>query len=153
MTEEEIKAMQAENAKLKAQMAEQAQSQNFADCTAKAEQLAKDGKILPAQVGQVASFMASLDNAETVSFADGDTTIHKTPLAFAEEIFANLPKALPDTGKTDVEQSGGVAFADNNVESITAQANKLVADAKASGQDLSFADAVAQLTVSQPDNT
>ena len=119
MTEEEIKKREAELAAREEQLKEKevsfAEASATAVATAEAKEFAGElvqaGKLLPAQEQNVVAFMASLNNEDSVSFAEGS---EKSQVAFFKEFLNGLPKAVEFseiTGDAGDEAAATASFA------------------------------------------
>lgn len=99
MTEEEIKAMQEENAKLKAEI--EAKEKMLSD--SKAAQHAADkenlkkaceGKVTESELEQILALSDSFAEGRTITLSDGDKKIEERPTQILARIFQNLPKKV-----------------------------------------------------------
>lgn len=71
-----------------------AERQRLADAQGVVDAAVKDGRLTPAQSAGLAAFMACLDPADTLEFAEGDGTRATTPDAFMREFLSRLPKQV-----------------------------------------------------------
>lgn len=148
VTPEEKAALEAENAQLKAQLADHAAAARaarikglHAEHTAFAEALVAEGKLLPAQVEVCVAALDHFNGQETpVEFGEGDA---KQPIAQAFKTFLQaLPKQV-EFG--EVAKAGEtVDFADANA--IAAAAAKYQAEQAAAGRQITTTQAVAHVT-------
>ena len=99
--------------------------------------LIAEGRVLPAERDQLLAFMEAVDDAGSVSFAEGaERPAGDVFRSFAAAVPARVPMGEMATGKT-------VDFADE--KSITVAADALVKAAADRGNSLTFAQAVSQL--------
>lgn len=142
-TPEDIqRALDARAAELDAREAAFAESQRETRIQEDAElldRLAEEGRIAPGLKAEVAAFMECLDAdpADAISFAEGAPD--ETPRDWFRKLLDAQAKPLIDFS----ERAGGeTAPQIETHQDITAAANRRIADAKAQGQTLSFAEAV-----------
>lgn len=153
MTPEEIAALQAENAAMKANAK---QTADFAeqDKTLKAREimLAKKetalevdalitaGKVLPAQKAGLVEFMASLDDSDTtVEFGEGETAKKVSPRQFMKDFLSAQPKVVDFKEHSADSKPGAV---DLTATELAAKATQYRDGLLAKGQTISFTEAV-----------
>lgn len=119
VTPEEKAALEAENAKLKQQIAERDASDKAARAAAVktnavqfCEGLVGEGKVLPAEKDTVVGLLVLAAQAQPVEFGEGDGAATDAPLVRLEGLLKALPKrvefgeiAKPETGNLAVEFS------------------------------------------------
>lgn len=79
-----------------------------------AEGLVNDGKLLPRHQEGLVAFMAGLDDADTVSFAEGDGTIEKPGATWLREFLAELPQQVDfaeHSAAGDDDEAAAASFA------------------------------------------
>ena len=108
MTEEELKAKQAELEKREAEFAEreeklatqekalaaQAETERESRLSEFCEGLVKEGKLLPAQKQPLLAALKALPVDTSVSFAEGDKTVEKSPVEALQGVFSLMPKII-----------------------------------------------------------
>lgn len=87
-------SLAAERAALEKEKAAFAEAKRLDEAKIFVGGLVKDGKVLPRDAAGLAAFMAGLDDAGTLSFAEGDKTIEKPRNQFLREFLVALPKAV-----------------------------------------------------------
>lgn len=151
VTPEEKAAIEAENARLKQQLADAEAREKAAKAAADqienaafAESLVSAGRLLPVQKDFVVSFMASVAEVGVVEFGEGDAKQSKPALQGFKGFLATLPVAVDfgeragESGKPEVDMEDGTAIA-------AAAAEFQEAEAKA-GRIVDIATAVAHVT-------
>ncbi|EJD6705173.1 hypothetical protein M0K91_RS04200 [Serratia marcescens] len=104
-----------------------------------ADGLVKAGSILPRQKTGVVEVLLSLDSAP-LSFADGETTVNKTPEELLRDVLNEKPKVVDFSEKTRQEDGAALDFADVTV--VADAANAYVAEQAQKGRTVSYTDAV-----------
>lgn len=104
-----------------------------------ADGLVKAGSILPRQKTGVVEVLLSLDSAP-LSFADGETTVNKTPEELLRDVLNEKPKVVDFSEKTRQEGGEALDFADVTV--VADAANAYVAEQAQKGRTVSYTDAV-----------
>ena len=152
MTPEQIAAMQAENAALKAKAVNFSESETAIkqrelllakrEIGLQVDDLIKQGKVLPAQKVGLIEFMASLDgDTLTVEFGEGDKAQKVSPRQFMADFLASMPKLVDFTehSKPDGKQTADDLTADE----LAKKASAYHAKQKLAGQEISFSEAMA----------
>jgi len=142
MPKEDDVQLQVREAELKRRedaMAEREAQAHRADCAAFAESLLTQGKVLPALKNGLVDFMAELEHVETIEFAEGASTSHKTPLAFMQEYLQAQPPVV-SFGELPSDDDGGVDVTD--AKALAAAAVAFQEAEAASGRKVSITDAV-----------
>lgn len=152
MTPEQIAALQAENADLKAKAVNFSESETAIkqrelalakrEIGLQVDDLVKQGKVLPAQKVGLVEFMASLDGETlTVEFGEGDKAQKVSPRQFMTDFLANQPKIIDfaEHSKGDGSQTP----ADLTAEELAKKASAYHAKQKAAGNEISFSEAMA----------
>ncbi|WP_204281281.1 hypothetical protein, partial [Serratia marcescens] len=80
-----------------------------------------------------------LDSAP-LSFADGETTVNKTPEELLRDVLNEKPKVVDFSEKTRQEDGAALDFADVTV--VADAANAYVAEQAQKGRTVSYTDAV-----------
>lgn len=153
LTPEQIAAIQAENAQLKAN-AKQAADFAEAEKNIKAREIAiakkeiglevdaliTAGKVLPAQKAGLVEFMAGLADAEqVVEFGEGDQAKKVSPRQFMRDFLAAQPKVVDFQERSPDNKPGATELTATELAAkATAYRDKLAA----SGQTISFTEAV-----------
>ncbi|MFC1042340.1 peptidase [Pasteurella multocida] len=132
LKEREQKVQTAENAQRQAE--QQAQTKAATDF---ADQLVKDGKLLPAHKAGLVEVMVKL-GSEPVSFSDGSQTITKSSLDVLKDVLN--AKAVDFAEKSGEEGKEAVDFADST--SIAKAATAYQAKQAKAGIEISMTDAV-----------
>lgn len=104
-----------------------------------ADGLVKAGSILPRQKTGVVEVLLSLDSAP-LSFADGETTVNKTPEELLRDVLNEKPKVVDFSEKARQEDGAALDFADVTV--VADAANAYVAEQAQKGRTVSYTDAV-----------
>lgn len=151
MTPEQIAAMQAENAALKAKEINFSESEKAIkqremalakrEIGLQVDDLIKQGKVLPAQKGGLVEFMASLDgDTLTVEFGEDDKAQKVSPRKFMTDFLASMPKIIDfsEHSKADGKQN----IADLTAEELAKKATAYHAKQKAAGNEISFSEAM-----------
>lgn len=148
MTPEEIAALKAENETLKASNVSFSEA---AVATAKAARTTSDtafidglvakGCVAPAHSAGLVSFMATLGASDTVSFSEG--TAAQTPLDYFK---GALSAAQPIISFSEIGAPTAQVVNGGDANAIAAGITKLVNEAAARGETLSFADASVKFT-------
>lgn len=133
----EIERREAELNARAAEFAERERQAKRAGHAAFLDQLIAEGRVLPVERERLLSFMEALDEAGTVSFAEGTEPAGEVFRSFAAAVAPRVPMGELATGET-------VDFADE--KSITVAADALVKAAADRGEALTFAQAVTQLS-------
>ena len=126
MTEEEIKAMQEENAKLKSEL--EAKEKMLSD--SKAAQHAADkenlkkaceGKVTESELEQIMALSDSFEEGRTITLSDGDKKIEERPTQILARIFQNMPKKV---------EPGILNLSDSNpkTEKVESLSKKMIAN-------------------------
>lgn len=152
MTPEQIAAMQAENAALKAKAVNFSESETAIkqrelllakrEIGLQVDDLIKQGKVLPAQKVGLIEFMASLDgDTLTVEFGEGEQAKKLSPRQFMADFLASMPKLVDFTehSKPDGKQTADDLTAEEIQKKISAYHHKQ----SAIGNHISFAEAAA----------
>jgi hypothetical protein len=139
-------AREAELQQREEAMAAREAQANRADCAAFAESLLTEGKLLPAMKDGLVDFMASLERVETIEFAEGASTSHKTPLAFMQAYLQAQPP-LVSFGELANSDGDGVDLNDGKALAMAAVEFKEAEAAK--GRDISITDAVEHIKAQQ----
>lgn len=152
MTPEQIAALQAENAALKAKEINFGESEKAIkqrelllakrEIGLQVDDLIKQGKVLPAQKVGLIEFMASLDgDTLTVEFGEGDKAQKVNPRQFMADFLASMPKLVDFTehSKADGKQTAD----DLTAQELANKASAYHAKQKAVGNDISFSEAMA----------
>lgn len=111
-----------------------------------AEQLVKDGKILPRQKAAIVELLLALPAGTTIEFAEGDDQVTKPALDTLRAFLEELPKRLDFSEKSpsEGEEEGAVSFA--APAGMTVDAHGLELHARASAYQrqhkVSYIDAV-----------
>ncbi|MGW9794822.1 hypothetical protein [Serratia sp. 121840015-1] len=103
-----------------------------------ADGLVKAGSILPRQKTGVVEVLLSLDSTP-LSFADGDTTVNKTPEELLRDVLNEKPRVV-DFNEKSGEEGDVLDFAD--VSAVADAANVYVAEQAKLGRTVSITDAV-----------
>jgi hypothetical protein len=144
----EVEALRAKAAEQEAALAQYAeaaakaqQAERLAGFRAELQELVGQGRVLPAEVPQLAAFMAALDDAEAVAeFADAEGKA-QTRLAYFRAQLRARPVAVDFT-----ERAGGAADAvDMKATELAAKARALVDKAAAEGRTINYTEAVDQV--------
>ena len=126
MTEEEIKAMQEENAKLKSEL--EAKEKMLSD--SKAAQHAADkenlkkaceGKVTESELEQIMALSDSFAEGRTITLSDGDKKTEERPTQILARIFQNMPKKV---------EPGILNLSDSNpkIEKVESLSKKMIAN-------------------------
>ncbi|MFP4733616.1 peptidase [Pasteurella multocida] len=135
LKEREQKVQTAENAQRQAE--QQAQAKAVTDF---ADQLVKDGKLLPAHKAGLVEIMVKLGN-EPVSFSDGSQTITKSSLDVLKDVLNTKPVDFSEkSGEPGEKDKDAVDFADG--ASIAKAASAYQAQQMKAGVEISMTDAV-----------
>jgi len=138
VTPEKAAQLEAENAQLKKELADNRRAAIHADHTAFAEKLVDAGKMLPAQSAVAVATLDHLATLETpVEFGEGDD---KAPLIGAFKTFLEgMPKLVEFAERATTQRAAGAAQSDRD---IAARAARYKAQRDASGQTISIAQAI-----------
>lgn len=126
MAEEEIKAMQEENAKLKAEI--EAKEKMLSD--SKAAQHAADkenlkkaceGKVTESELEQIMALSDSFAEGRTITLSDGDKKTEERPTQILARIFQNMPKKV-EPGILNLSDSS------LNTEKVESLSKKMIAN-------------------------
>lgn len=104
-----------------------------------ADGLVTAGTILPRQKAGVVEVLLSLDSAP-LSFADGDTTVNKTPEELLRDVLSEKPKVVDFSEKSRQEEGAALDFAD--VSAVATAASDYQAEQAKLGRTVSVTDAV-----------
>lgn len=104
-----------------------------------ADGLVVAGTILPRQKSGVVEVLLSLDSTP-LSFADGDTTVSKTPEELLRDVLSEKPAVVDFSEKS--RQAGGAALDFADVSAVADAANVYVAEQAKLGRTVSITDAV-----------
>ena len=104
-----------------------------------ADGLVVAGTILPRQKSGVVEVLLSLDSTP-LSFADGDTTVSKTPEELLRDVLSEKPAVVDFSEKSRQEEGAALDFAD--VSAVADAANVYVAEQAKLGRTVSITDAV-----------
>lgn len=151
MTPEQIAALQAENAALKAKEVNFSENEKTIkqrelvlakrEIGFQVDELIKQGKVLPAQKVGLVEFMASLDGETlTVEFGEGDKAQKVSPRKFMTDFLANQPKIIDFTEHS--RGDGSQSIADLTAEELAKKAAAYHAKQKAAGNEISFSEAM-----------
>lgn len=83
---------------------DQEQVQRQQDIAAFADQLMDDGKLLPRDRDGLVAFMAGLEDSDTVSFADGETTVSKPSGEWLRDFLQGLPQQVDFAERSGAEE-------------------------------------------------
>ncbi|MGB0747175.1 MAG: hypothetical protein ACPGO3_00370 [Magnetospiraceae bacterium] len=119
-----------------------AERQAVAAAQADLSGLVKTGKVLPAEVEGLASFMAKLDDKEVISFAEGEDG-KATPRAFFKGFLNGLPKRVD---YSEVAAPDGGDGGKPSPQEVARKARDYVSDQRAKGNAVSYSEAVAHVT-------
>ncbi|MGM7653592.1 hypothetical protein [Serratia marcescens] len=117
---------------------EAAAAQRRTDIASFADGLVTAGQLLPRQKNTVVELLVSLAN-EPISFADGSTTVSKTPEELLRSVLSEKPKLL-DFSEKSGEEGDVLDFAD--ASAVADAANVYVAEQAKLGRTVSITDAV-----------
>ncbi|MEM5445739.1 hypothetical protein [Serratia marcescens] len=117
---------------------EAAAAQRRTDIASFADGLVTAGQLLPRQKNTVVELLVSLAN-EPISFADGSTTVSKTPEELLRSVLSEKPKLL-DFSEKSGEEGAVLDFAD--ASAVADAANIYVAEQAKLGRTVSITDAV-----------
>ncbi|TQI78706.1 hypothetical protein FHU10_1253 [Serratia fonticola] len=120
------------------QQKDAAAAQRRTDITSFADGLVTAGQLLPRQKNTVVELLVSLAN-EPISFADGSTTVSKTPEELLRSVLSEKPKLL-DFSEKSPEQDNPLDFAD--VTTVADAAAAYQAEQAKLGRTVSTTDAV-----------
>lgn len=172
MTPEEIAALQAENERNKASLAQFQERETaiaaaermatVASISAGLQPLVEAGKLLPAQRAQVANFMAGLDDTDdsrTIEFGEapeGGQVPKVSPRQFMQQFLNGLPKAVDfsDRSRQTANNSGALT-----PTQLATKATKLREEEAKAGRNISFTEATnrvleeAGVSVEEPSTT
>ncbi|EPA9110264.1 hypothetical protein ACQ711_001129 [Serratia liquefaciens] len=104
-----------------------------------ADGLVTAGSILPRQKTGVVEVLLSLDSAP-LSFADGETTVNKTPEELLRDVLNEKPALVDFSEKSGEGDDAALDFAD--VSAVADAANVYVAEQAKQGRTVSYTDAV-----------
>ena len=112
-----------------------------------AKSLVRQGKVLPAEKGRIAAFMASLADEQVVEFSEDG----KTQQAPAGQLLINILTSLPPRVDFNERAAGGQADLDDavNVDQLAVQAVVYQEAQRAKGIELSTSAAVAAVQAGQ----
>lgn len=138
-----IEAKNAELAKREQALLEKEQKNQRAEFAAFADELVKNGKLLPVHKTTVVEVFMSLGN-EPISFAEGDTTVNSSPADLIKKVLSERPAFMNFSEKS----------AANDEDEIDTQDPKAIAEAAAAyqkeqadkGNAISISQAVAHVT-------
>lgn len=105
-----------------------------------AAQLVTEGKLLPGEKDGLVSFMASLDQEQTVSFAAADGEVKKPASEWLRGFLSGLP-ARVDFSEHSGKDKETVDFSENP-KALAAAANQYMAEMQTKGLTVSATDAV-----------
>ncbi len=114
-------------------------AQRRTDITSFADGLVTAGQLLPRQKNAVVEVLVSLAN-EPVSFADGSTTVSKTPEELLRSVLSEKPKLLDFAEKSAEDGAAALDFAD--VNAVAELARDYQATEAAKGRTISMTVAV-----------
>ncbi len=144
---EQQAAIDAKNADLAAReqaLLEKEQNNKRAEFAAFADELVKDGKLLPTHKTTVVEVFMSLGN-EPISFAEGDTTVNSSPIDLIKKVLSERPafmnfaeKSAAEDEENKVDTQDPKAIAEAAAAYQKAQADK--------GNSISISQAVAHVT-------
>ncbi len=117
---------------------EAAAAQRRTDIASFADGLVTAGQLLPRQKNTVVELLVSLAN-EPISFADGSTTVSKTPEELLRSVLSEKPKLL-DFSEKSGDEGDVLDFAD--ASAVADAANVYVAEQAKLGRTVSITDAV-----------
>lgn len=165
LTPEQVAALQAENASLKARaekadadtasfaerektladrekaIAEREAAAQRATVEARVDALVKDGRVLPAHKSAQVDFALGLADTEaTFDFAEGEKTVKVTPRDFYLRQLAAGPKVVDYTERSGGARQGGDEQLD--AQALADQARAYRAKRSAEGTEISFTEAV-----------
>ena len=104
-----------------------------------ADGLVVAGTILPRQKSGVVEVLLSLDSAP-LSFADGDTTVSKTPEELLRDVLSEKPAVVDFSEKSRQEEGAALDFAD--VSAVATAASDYQVEQAKLGRTVSVTDAV-----------
>lgn len=141
----QIAAKQAELEERERKLADREAKARRDDAIEFAEQLAKDGKLLPREKGPIVELLLALSDDTTVEFAEGDDQVKKPAVETLRSFLKDLPKRLDFSEKSkSEEEEGAVEFAAPAGMTVDTQALELHARASAYQREhnVSYVEAV-----------
>ncbi len=106
-----LQSREAELAERERKIKDQEQARRQQDIASFADQLMDDGKLLPRDRDGLVAFMAGLTDSDTVSFAEGETTVSKPCNEWLREFLQRLPQQVDfaERSAAEDEEAAGVA--------------------------------------------
>ncbi|MEQ8318758.1 MAG: hypothetical protein RH946_00725 [Rhodospirillales bacterium] len=108
------------------------------EIAARVDELVKAGRVLPAEKDGLVSFMASLDNAEAVSFAEGAEK--QTPRTFMDKFLEGLPQRVEFSELS--AHDGNAVTDETDARAIAQEAVAYQEEMKGKGVEISIDTAV-----------
>lgn len=138
-----IEAKNAELAKREQALLEKEQKNQRAEFAAFADELVKNGKLLPVHKTTVVEVFMSLGN-EPISFAEGDTTVNSSPADLIKKVLSERPAFMNFSEKSAVNDEDKVDTQDP--KAIAAAAAAYQKEQAEKGNVISISQAVAHVT-------
>ncbi len=106
-----LQSREADLAERERKIKDQEQARRQQDIASFADQLVDDGKLLPRDRDGLVAFMAGLTDSDTVSFAEGETTVSKPCNEWLREFLQCLPQQVDfaERSAAEDEEAAGVA--------------------------------------------
>lgn len=139
-----IDAKNAELAKREQALLEKEQTNKRAEFAAFADELVKNGKLLPSHKTAVVEVFMALGN-EPISFAEGDTTVNSSPSDLIKKVLSERP-AFMDFSEKSAAQNDKNEFDKENPKAIAEAAKKYQKEQADKGITISISEAVAYVT-------
>lgn len=138
-----IEAKNAELAKREQALLEKEQKNQRAEFAAFADELVKNGKLLPVHKTTVVEVFMSLGN-EPISFAEGDTTVNSSPADLIKKVLSERPAFMNFSEKSAANDEGKIDTQDP--KAIAAAAAAYQKEQADKGNAISISQAVAHVT-------
>ena len=139
-----IDAKNAELAKREQALLEKEQTNKRAEFAGFADELVKNGKLLPSHKTTVVEVFMALGN-EPISFAEGDTTVNSSPSDLIKKVLSERP-AFMDFSEKSAAQNDKNEFDKENPKAIAEAAKKYQKEQADKGITISISEAVAYVT-------
>lgn len=139
-----IDAKSAELNKREQALLEKEQTNKRAEFAAFADELVKNGKLLPSHKRTVVEVFMALGN-EPISFAEGDTTVNSSPSDLIKKVLSDRP-AFIDFSEKSADQNDKNEFDKENPKAIAEAAKKYQKEQEDKGITISISEAVAYVT-------